>query len=169
MSLAVGDAARASALRLAFRHLDEGVAILALLATVAAVTWGVLTRYVTAQPAPWSSEVAAIGFAWLTFFGAATGFRHRAHPSIDMLVVRLPPAPQRAARIFADLLVAAFLLYFAWLGLDFSITSWDNPTAVLRLPMTVVYGPVTLACLLMLAHHVARMREARPAPERPML
>ena len=153
-------------MRRAFALADEVVAILALLVTVGAVGWGVLTRYVTAQPAVWASEVAAIAFAWLTFFGASACFRHNAHPSIDMLVGRLPAGPQRAARIGVDLLVAAFLAYFCWLGLEFSIAAWDNPTAVLRLPMTVVYGPITLASLMMLARHLANMRRPARAPQR---
>jgi TRAP-type C4-dicarboxylate transport system permease small subunit len=156
------------ALRRALRAPDEAVAILALLLTVGAVTWGVITRYVTSQPAVWASEVAAIGFAWLTFFGASACFRHNAHPSIDMLVGRLPPATQRATRFGVDLLVAVFLAYFAWMGVEFSIAAWDNPTAVLRLPMTVVYGPITLATMLMLLRHATNMWRGRRAPERAM-
>jgi TRAP-type transport system small permease protein len=155
-------------LQQALRYPDEAIGAGALLVTVGSVGWGVVTRYVTAQPAVWASEVAAIAFAWLTFFGASACFRHNAHPSIDMLVGRLPAGPQRVARIGVDLLVAAFLAYFCWLGLEFSIGAWDNPTAVLRLPMTVVYGPVTLASLMMLARHLANMRRPARAPERAM-
>jgi TRAP-type C4-dicarboxylate transport system permease small subunit len=147
---------------------DEIIAVLALLITVGSVGWGVVTRYVTAQPAVWASEVAAIAFAWLTFFGASACFRHNAHPSIDMLVGRLPAAPQRLVRLAVDLLVAAFLAYFCWMGLQFSIAAWDNPTAVLRLPMTVVYGPITLATAMMLLRHLANMRRPAVLPERAM-
>ncbi|MFZ4405708.1 MAG: TRAP transporter small permease [Paracraurococcus sp.] len=147
---------------------DEAIAVLALLVTVGSVGWGVVTRYVTAQPAVWASEVAAIGFAWLTFFGASACFRHNAHPSIDMLVQRLPRGPQRLARLGVDLLVASFLAYFCWMGVEFSISAWDNPTAVLRLPMTVVYGPITLASAMMLARHLANMRRPLAMPERAM-
>lgn len=152
-------------LRHALRHPDEAIGVAALLVTVGSVGWGVVTRYVTAQPAVWASEVAAIAFAWLTFFGASACFRHNAHPSIDMLVRRLPTGPRRAARLAADLLVAAFLAYFCWLGLTFSLAAWDNPTAVLRVPMTVVYAPVALASLMMLARHLAGMLRPARAPE----
>lgn len=142
--------------------------MLALLVTVGSVGWGVVTRYVTAQPAVWASEVAAIAFAWLTFFGASACFRHNAHPSIDMLVQRLPPRAQRLTRLGVDLLVAGFLGYFCWMGVEFSIAAWDNPTAVLRLPMTIVYGPITLATAMMLARHVANMLRPVARPERAM-
>lgn len=152
----------------ALRHPDETIGAAALLVTVGAVTWGVITRYITTQPAVWASEVAGIAFAWLTFFGASACFRHRAHPSIDMLVVRLPAGPQRAVRLAVDLLVAVFLCYFAWIGLHFSVAAWDNPTAVLRLPMTVVYGPITVATLMMLARHLANLRRPLAVAERAM-
>lgn len=152
----------------ALRYPDEAIGAAALLVTVGAVTWGVITRYITAQPAVWASEVAGIAFAWLTFFGASACFRHRAHPSIDMLVVRLPAGPQRAVRLAVDLLVAVFLGYFAWIGLHFSVAAWDNPTAVLRLPMTVVYGPITVATLMMLVRHLANLRRPLAVTERAM-
>lgn len=152
----------------ALRYPDEAIGAAALLVTVGSVTWGVITRYITAQPAVWASEVAGIAFAWLTFFGASACFRHRAHPSIDMLVARLPAGPQRAVRFAMDLLVAVFLGYFAWLGLHFSVAAWDNPTAVLRLPMTVVYGPITVATLMMLTRHLANLRRPLAVAERAM-
>lgn len=145
--------------------LDEYIATAALLVTVGSVGWGVITRYVTAQPAVWATEVSAIAFAWLTFFGASACFRHNAHPSIDMLVGRLPPRPQAWVRRGVNALVAVFLAYLAWLGASFSIAAWDNPTAVLRLPMTVVYAPVTLATLMMLFRHLTATRDQ---PERAM-
>jgi len=71
-------------------------------------------------------------------------------------------------RLGVDLLVAAFLAYFCWIGLEFSIAAWENPTAVLRLPMTVVYGPITLAAAMMLVRHVANMRRPLAIAERAM-
>lgn len=154
-------------MRALLRRPDEAVAIAALVVTVLSVTWGVITRYITAQPAVWASEVAAIAFAWLTFFGASACFAHNAHPSIDMLVIRFPDGLQRITRLAVDLLVAAFLAYFFWLGVDFSIAAWDNPTAVLRVPMTVVYAPIALATAMALVRHVGAMRRER-VPERAM-
>jgi TRAP-type C4-dicarboxylate transport system permease small subunit len=41
-----------------------------------------------------------------------------------------------------------------YLGVIFSHEAWTDPTPVLRLPYTVVYGPVTLGFALMLARHL---------------
>ena len=69
---------------------EELVASLAVVVVIASVSWGVITRYVTAQPATWAGEVATLGFAWVVFFGAAACVKYKLHPSIDMLVKRLP-------------------------------------------------------------------------------
>ena len=75
---------------------EEIVACIALAAVVLAVSWGVITRYITAQPAAWASEVATLAFAWVVFFGATACIKYRLHPSIDMLVTRLPRPLQLA-------------------------------------------------------------------------
>lgn len=53
--------------RLRQAPIEDAIAGTALVVVVGSVLWGVLTRYLLAQPAPWSYEVATIGFAWLVF------------------------------------------------------------------------------------------------------
>jgi TRAP-type C4-dicarboxylate transport system permease small subunit len=140
-----------------FRVVDEFeeiVAGIALLIVVGSVGWGVLSRYVSRQPAAWAGEVAILAFAWLIFFGAAACFKHGLHPSIDMLVTRLPTALARGVNLSAHLCVIAFCGLMVYLGVIFSHEAWTDPTPVLRLPYTVVYGPVTLGFALMLARHL---------------
>jgi len=144
--------------RILIDHFEELVAGAALVIVVAAVVWGVLTRYVTAQPAGWTGEVAAIAFAWLTFFGAAAGFRYGVHPTIDMLTRTLPPLGQAAVRWFNHVLIVGFLVFLIAYGVGFTYEAWDNPSPVLRLPLSVLYGPVTLGCVLMLVRYVNAVR-----------
>lgn len=147
-----------TARRILIDHFEELVAGVALVIVVASVVWGVVTRYVTSQPAGWTGEVSAIAFAWLTFFGASACFRYGAHPTIDMVTRTLSPQLQAAVRVFNHLLIVAFLLFLIGYGTMFSIDAWDNPTPILRLPLTVLYGPVTLGSLLMLIRYVEAVR-----------
>lgn len=143
-------------------HLEEIVAGLALVAIILAVGWGVLSRYVSRQPAPWANEVATLAFAWLIFIGAAACFKHGMHPSIDMLVRRLPASAAKLARLLTHALTLGFCVLMVWLGVVFSIEAWTDPTPVLRLPMTVVYGPVTLGFALMILRYVQFVILGRP-------
>lgn len=119
-----------------------------------AVSWGVVTRYVTAQPAAWASEVATLAFAWLVFFGATACIKYRLHPSIDMAVRRMPETLQTGIRLFNHALLLAFFAFMAWFGTSFAIDAWDNPSPVLRLPMTWLYGPVAFCFALMIVRYL---------------
>lgn len=144
-------------LRFLLRYFEELVASAALIVVILSVCWGVLTRYVTAQPAAWAGELAVIGFAWIVFFGASACFKYKLHPSIDMLTVSLPAPALRIVRTIVHVLVLGFCAYMVWFGVRFSIDAWDNPTSVLRWPLTVVYGPVTLGFALMIVRYIERL------------
>ena len=128
---------------------EEIVACVALAVIVLSVSWGVITRYITAQPAAWASEVATLAFAWLVFFGATACIKYKLHPSIDMLVARLPRPLQFGVRWLNHALVLGFCVFMAWFGTRFAIDAWANPSPVLRLPLTWLYGPVALCFALM--------------------
>ena len=137
---------------------EEIVACVALAAVVLAVSWGVITRYITAQPAAWASEVATLAFAWVVFFGATACIKYKLHPSIDMLVARLPRPLQLGVRWFNHALVLAFCVFMAWFGTRFAIDAWSNPSPVLRLPLTWLYGPVAFCFALMALRYLQVLR-----------
>lgn len=133
---------------------EEIVACLALAGVVLSVTWGVVTRYITEQPAAWASEVATLSFAWVVFFGATACIKYKLHPSIDMVVVRLPAPLQGTVRWLNHALVVGFCVFMAWFGTRFAIDAWDNPSPVLRLPLSWLYGPVALCFGLMALRYI---------------
>ena len=135
-------------------HFEEAVAGLALVVVVLSACWGVVTRYVTAQPATWSGEVAAIAFAWLVFVGAAAGFKYGMHVAIDMVVALVPASPRRWLMAAADGLVIVFLATLLVLAIEFSIDAWGDPTSVLRLPRSVTYASVVVGSLCMLVRYL---------------
>ena len=141
-----------------FDQIEEVVACIALASVVLSVTWGVITRYITAQPAAWASEVATLSFAWLVFFGAAACFKYRLHPAIDMLVARLPYELRKLVRGFNHVLILAFCGFMVWFGTRFAIDAWGSPSAVLRLPLTWLYGPVAFCFALMAVRHIQVLR-----------
>lgn len=133
---------------------EETVAAAAVVVIIGSVGWGVVTRYITEQPAAWASEVATLGFAWVVFFGASACVKYRLHPTIDLLVERLPGSLQRAVRVFNHGLLLSFFAFMTWFGTRFAIDTWDSPTAVLRIPQTWLYGPVALCSALMAVRYL---------------
>lgn len=140
--------------RLREAPIEDAIAGTALVVVVGSVLWGVFTRYLLTQPAPWSYEVATIGFAWLVFFAAAAGVRYRMHSDVDVLVVMFSPRWQRVVAVFNFWLIAGF---FAALTVFFAVHAVDahkSVTIALNLPRSVIHLPLSLACLMMLLRHV---------------
>ena len=152
-------------------HFEETVASLALLVVVLATSWGVVTRYITAQPAAWAGEVSTIGFAWVVFFGAVACIRYRLHPAVDVPLGRLPTPLRRLLEGINHVLLLALFAFMAWFGTRFAIDAWSNPSPVLRAPMTVLYGPVAASFALMIVRYVQYVllprRAGGPAVESP--
>lgn len=57
---------------------------IALGVVVVAVSWQVLSRYVTSTSSPWTSELAALAFVWLSMFAIALGVRRGRHMVLDI-------------------------------------------------------------------------------------
>jgi TRAP-type C4-dicarboxylate transport system permease small subunit len=135
------------------RNFEEIVACTALTVVVLSTSWGVFTRYVSAQPATWSAEIAAVGFCWAIFLGSAAAFKRGQHISIDMLTQALPATVRRVLGTATDLLVLGFLGWVSWLAIDFTIESWTTPMPSLRWPYSIHYSGAALGFVLMTLHH----------------
>ena len=144
-------------------NIEELLACIATVIVVFATSWGVFTRYVTAQSATWSAEIAAAGFCWMIFFGGAAVFKRGAHVSIDMAVAQLSPGPRKLVAIAVDLLVLAFLACVSWLAIVYSVDSWDNPMPSLRWPYTIHYAGAALGLGAMTLRHAQSALRRRHA------
>jgi TRAP-type C4-dicarboxylate transport system permease small subunit len=135
------------------RNAEEMIACAALVVVVLATSWGVFTRYISAQPATWSAEIAAVGFCWAIFLGSAAAFKRGQHVSIDMLTGLFPTGLRRVVGAATDLLTFGFLGWVAWLAVDFTIESWTTPMPSLRWPYSIHYAGAALGLALMTLRH----------------
>jgi TRAP-type C4-dicarboxylate transport system permease small subunit len=126
-----------------------------------AICWGVLSRYVIKTPASWVEEVSSIAFAWVTFVGAAEVHRRGRHVSVDLLTALLPAGPRAVLAWAVELFVAGFCCYAAWLGAQQAWVSHVSSTSMLRIPLSVGYGGLTLGFLLMAWRSAQRLLARR--------
>jgi TRAP-type C4-dicarboxylate transport system permease small subunit len=87
-----------------------------LCALVVLVCLDVATRTFRLFAMPWAPDFSEYALYGITFLGAPWVLREEGHIAIELLVERLTPGAQRAARRFASLLgavVCAALLYYA--------------------------------------------------------
>jgi TRAP-type transport system small permease protein len=116
---------------------------------ICAIVWGVLSRYVTEEPATWVEEVSAIAFAWTVFVGAAEVQRRRRHVSVDLLTALLPTRLRLALEILATCFVALYCGFLSYLSLRQAIVSNAAHTSMLGIPLSVGYAGPTLGFLCM--------------------
>ncbi len=135
------------------RYLEEAVAGIALVVLVAAVCWGVVTRYVTATSAAWTGDVTSVAFAWLIFVGSAAAFKYGAHMSVDIFWRRLPPCARRYFGATIDAVILVFLAYATWLGIGFCLASMDDPLPILRWPRAVLYAALVVGLVCMFVRY----------------
>jgi TRAP-type C4-dicarboxylate transport system permease small subunit len=99
--------------------------------------------------ATWSTEVAQYGFIWLIFIAGYLGAKKGQHIGVEVLRNWLPPA----ARRFVVRLSFAVSAVFFFIVLYNFLIMWPKiviqRTAVLKMPMTVVYLGMMAGCLLM--------------------
>lgn len=138
---------------------EDVIAGLCMVIVVGSVLWGVITRYIFPQPAAWSYEVATIGFAWLTFFGAAAGVKFRLHSDIDVFVALFPESWQRAVTIFNLWMLAFFFAALAIFFVFHTIDAHKSTTIALNMPRSLIYAPLALASAIMLLRHVQVWRD----------
>lgn len=99
----------------------------------------------------WAQELCIFMVVWMAKFGAAYGVRTGIHVGVDLLVDRLT-GPSKSALIIAGLLAGAlFTGIIGTLGarLVWHIADTGQTSAVLELPMWIVYLAVPLGSYLM--------------------
>jgi TRAP-type C4-dicarboxylate transport system permease small subunit len=99
----------------------------------------VLIRFVFKYPLPWTEEVSRIAFVYTIFIGATIAVREKAHLNVDFLLVVLPPKVSWAVKLLGTTLVAVFLLFVTWQGIEFVRATGVQVTPVMQAPFRYLY------------------------------
>jgi TRAP-type C4-dicarboxylate transport system permease small subunit len=99
----------------------------------------VLIRFVLKYPLPWTEEVSRIAFVYTIFLGATIAVREKAHLNVDFLLVVLPPRLARAITLIGTALVAGFLFFVTWQGIEFVRRTGVQVTPVMQIPFRYLY------------------------------
>jgi TRAP-type C4-dicarboxylate transport system permease small subunit len=96
----------------------------------------VVLRYTMKKSLVWCEEVAAIGFIWTIFVGAAVCYKHKDLISVDVVVSLLSPRMKCIATIFIDSFIFLICLLLFCLSLQFSLSAWAKLSLSLRISYT---------------------------------
>ncbi|MBD1558016.1 TRAP transporter small permease [Vibrio sp. S9_S30] len=138
-------------------HIETTLALVAMSLVLGSVVWGVVTRYITEQPATWTTELSGIAFTWLVFMGASVCYRKSLHIGVPVFVDALPQNVRRKLAFVTTTLIMVFLAYSFYLALLLAVQSWNRPSPVLRLPFSFVYLATCLSFLFMFIHAICHI------------
>lgn len=106
------------------------------LTCAAQVVW----RYVFGDPLIWSEELARYLFIWISYLSAWVAWKHRAHIALDAVNYLNVPALTALVGRLVEALVLGFCLYTLWASFTIVAITHGQPSAVLEIPMSLVYS-----------------------------
>lgn len=130
-----------------------GVACFALALATCAGAWQVFTRFVLAQPSPWSEALVRQALVWMVLLGVAGAIRHGALVAID--VAR--QAARGRVRLVIELvtLVATVLLFGVLFWFGWSMAERVRFQTIAGLEVSIAWGyaaiPVGAVCAILAA------------------
>ncbi|MCA9192308.1 MAG: TRAP transporter small permease [Planctomycetales bacterium] len=81
------------------------------------VLWGVISRFVLAEPSRWTEELAQYLLMWVALLGAAVGFQRGQHLGLDYFVQKMPVEVRSLVGVFGQICIIAFAsLAMIWGG-----------------------------------------------------
>ncbi|MFW5806709.1 MAG: TRAP transporter small permease [Spirochaetota bacterium] len=109
----------------------------------------VFTRYVLNSSLGWADELARFLFIYVSLLGAVLAYQTNEHVSLDLVLVRIGNRRiQTALRVVSQLLIVIALGFFTFFSFEVA-TSARNVSPALDIPMSLVYGVMPFAGLVM--------------------
>ena len=145
-------------LKVAWRHLAEGVAALAFATLFFAFIVQVASRYVFNAPVSWTLELCAIAYVWVVFWSAGVLVPEGRHIAFDVLYHWLPPRVRRVVAIFLSACLAAIYLAALPGVLDYVRYLGRRSTMLLHVRMDLVYACFAIFLVAVILGALVRLR-----------
>ena len=114
----------------------------------------VFFRYVLNQSLFWSEELARYLLVWLTFLGASCAYHRHAHPGVDILYNRMPPALRKGCAVLIHMASIGLFGVMIIYGFQFAHFVRLQTTPALQLPKWLVLGIIPVSGGILLVHGV---------------
>lgn len=117
-------------------------------AMVVACTAQVIWRYLFNDPLVWSEELARYLFIWISYISAWVAWKSRSHIALDAVTYLNSRAMNMWTNRIVEVLVVGYCLYTLLASFQIVGITHSQPSAVLELPMSVVYAGYSAMVLL---------------------
>lgn len=147
-------------IRARYEQLLECVVVFLMLGLALIIVIGFISR-IFGHPFSWYDEVASVGLAWLTYYGAALAALKGAHISSPNLVNIFPPPLRVAAALLAETLVIGFFVVLGWTGLQVvMILKGSTLISLPEISLQLTQSVIPIASVLFIIARLLRLPEA---------
>ena len=120
-------------------------------------TYQIFTRWVLNNPSTFTEELLRYLLIWAGMIGAAYCFFRDQHIKLTLLTSRLKGLPATIIAVISEVIVIIFVVYvYIWGGSQMAINNATQLTAVLRLPMGLIYGCLPVSGIMVLLSKILR-------------
>ena len=144
-------------MKFAFKYFEELLASIAISIVVISAFYGVISRYILNNPVAWSNEVATIAFTWTVFLGAAAAWKNNKHIHLDLVYNFFPNKIKIISDWLKNIILTVFFIFALYLSIKFTITAYNKPTAILRIPFSYVDVPVVIFFLSIILRSIQKI------------
>jgi tripartite ATP-independent transporter DctM subunit len=124
-------------------------AVLLIVAEVAILLAGVVSRYLLHDPIGWTDELAGVLLLWVAMFGAAIACQRGEHMRLAVVLEKLPPPWRPRAEALGLLIALAFLAAVAPAAVQYAVHEHPITTPALSLPNSLRVAALPVGLLLM--------------------
>jgi TRAP-type C4-dicarboxylate transport system permease small subunit len=138
----------------------EAVVIVLMVALSVVVTLGIVYRTAGAALV-WYDEIASIGLAWLTYYGAALGALKRSHIGVPEVMRMVQPGLRSVLFVIAEALVFGFFALTAWIGMHvIEILEGSTLVSLPWVPEQVAQSVIPIGAVLFIIGQALSLPEA---------
>jgi tripartite ATP-independent transporter DctM subunit len=128
-------------------------------AEIAILFAGVVSRYVFNKPLTWSDELASALFLWLAMLGAVIALRRGEHMRLTTFVNLLSPERRAWVDTLGALIVIVFVLLILPAAYEYGVDQWMILTPALEIHDAVRVAAIGVGAFLMMVIAIARLIE----------
>lgn len=124
-------------------------------------TWQIFTRWILNDPSTFTEELLRYLLIWAGMIGAAYCFFHDKHVKLTILTSRLDGTPLKVLGVVDDIIVLVFVVYvYIYGGVQMVAANTEQLTAVMRIPMSLIYGCLPAAGIFVVLAKILRYLSA---------
>lgn len=120
-------------------------------------TYQIFTRWILNDPSTFTEEMLRYLLIWAGMIGAAYCFFRDQHIKLTLVTSKLKGVPATVVNVFGEVIVIIFVVYvYIWGGGQMAIKNASQLTAVLRLPMSLIYGCLPVSGIMVILSKILR-------------